>query len=126
MTLVETMRRNTKWAIAQNPTEITVQRARITDVNGYEEKTEVTVPAQTVRLYISNGKSPYDMRDIQGRAKQDSYRAILADYEADLMATTDVTDTFYYEGERYVIKSILAQRIAGQVVGYQGEVERLR
>lgn len=125
MNFVEMRRKNTKWSIEQNPADITITRTEKKDMGGYFEDIEATLTPQTVRVFSEKSSSQQVVSGLIGEKQVDRHFGILADYEADIKAGTHVKDEFEADGMFFVIKSVYPQSINGEVVGYQGELERV-
>ncbi len=77
-----------------------------------------------VRVFTSGG-SPQEISTLAGQKQIDRHFGLLADYQTEIRAGTLVTDEFEAHGMKFQVKAIYPQTIAGQVVGYQGELERV-
>lgn len=125
MNFVEMRRKHTKWNIEQNPTTITVNRTIKKKAQGYIDEQNINVGPFIVRIFNSGSSSPQVVTTLAGEKQTDTYFGILADFEADIQANTTVKDEFEVDGIRYLVKAIYPQKIKGEVVGYQGELERV-
>lgn len=123
--LVELRRNHTKWSIEQNPTEITIHRTEKLKKEGYIEEIKSEVGPFVVRIFVSKSSSPQTVTTLAGEKQVDRYFGLLADYEADIQAGTTVKDEFEANGMKFLVRTIYPQTINGQVVGYQGELERV-
>ncbi|KOS64630.1 hypothetical protein FJQ98_14125 [Lysinibacillus agricola] len=125
MNIVEMRRKHTKWNIEQNPTTININRTIKKKSQGYIDDKNIDVGPFMVRIFNSGSSSPQVVTTLAGEKQTDTYFGILADFEADIQASTIVKDEFEVEGICFLVKSIYPQRINGEVVGYQGELERV-
>lgn len=123
--LVELRRKHTKWSIEQNPTEILIKRTEKVRKGGYIDETESDVGPFVVRIFSSNSNYPQSVTTLAGEKQIDRHFGLLADYETDIRAGTDVKDEFEAYGMKFVVKAVYPQRIANEVVGYQCELERV-
>ena len=123
--LVEMRRKHTKWNIEQNPTEILINRTIKERKGGYIDESETDVGPFVVRIYSSNSNSPQTITTLAGEKQVDRHFGMLADCEADIRAGTNVKDEFEANGMKFVVKAVYPQRVAGEIVGYQCELERV-
>lgn len=124
MNIVEMRRKHTRWNIEQNPSEIVIKRTERIDAGGYFDNEVSTVGPFVVRLYVTGG-SPQKISTLAGEKQVDRYFALLADYAADIRAGTNVSDEFEADGIRFLVKAVYPQRVAGEITGYQCELERV-
>lgn len=125
MSIVELRRKHTKWNIKQNPTTITINRTERMDVEGYFDNVVSTVGPLIVRIFATGGGSPQTISTLAGQKQVDRYFGLLADHTADIRSGTTVSDEFEVEGMKFLVKAVYPQRIAGELVGYQCELERV-
>lgn len=125
MNIVELRRKNTKFSIEQNPTEIKIKRTEKKKMGGYIDEIESDVGPFIVRIFNSNASSPQKVTTLAGEKQVDRYFGLLADFEADIQAGTDVKDEFDAMGMKFFVKAIYPQIINNEIVGYQGELERV-
>ena len=125
MNFVEMRRKHTKWNIKQNPTTITINRTIKKKTKGYIDEQNIDVGPFVVRIFNSGSSSPQVVTTLAGEKQTDTYFGILADFEADIQASTTVKDEFEVDGIRYLVKAIYPQKINSEIVGYQGELERV-
>ncbi|GKV54242.1 hypothetical protein NCCP2222_01890 [Sporosarcina sp. NCCP-2222] len=123
--LVEMRRKHTKWNIEQNPSYITIKRTEKKKMDGHIGETESTAGPFVVRIFVSNSNTVQKVMTLAGEKQVDRYFGLLADYEADIRAGTTVKDEFEAMGMKFLVKAIYPQTIHGQIVGYQGELERV-
>lgn len=122
--LVNMRRKHTAWNIKQNPSEIIIQRKGQRRENGKIVIVNETLEPQKMRLYVSGGSESIIVETI-GERQIDRYYRLLAHWDADIQAETEVKDCFEHNGERYEVKSVNPQSIHGQVVGKQVLIERV-
>lgn len=125
MSLVEMRRKHTKWSIEQNPVEIMIHRTKKNRMGGYIKDVESEVGPFTVRIFVSKSSSPQTVTTLAGEKQVDRYFGLLADYQADIQAGTNVKDEFEANGMKFLVKAVYPQTINNQVVGYQCEIERV-
>lgn len=123
--IVDMRRRHTQWSIQQNPTEIMVKRTERINMGGYMDEVESVTGPIVVRIFSTSSGSAQEISTLAGTKQVDRYFGLLADFAADIRAGTLVTDEFESMGMTFQVKSIYPQKIAGEVVGYQGELERV-
>lgn len=122
--LVNMRRKHTAWSINQNPSEIIVQRKGQKRENGKIVNVNETLEPQKMRIYVSGGSENVIVETI-GERQIDRYYRLLASWDADIQAGTEVKDSFVFDGEKYEVKSVNNQSIHGQVVGKQVLIERV-
>ena len=125
MNLVEMRRTHTRFSIDQNPMEITVNRIEKKNMGGYYDEVKSVEGPFIVRIFISSSGSPQKITTLAGEKQVDRYFGLLADFEADIQAGTNVKDEFEAMGMKFLVKAIYPQMINSQIVGYQGELERV-
>lgn len=125
MNLIEMRRKHTIWSIEQNPSTIMINRTENKKMKGYIEEAESDIGPFVVRIFNSGSSSPQVVTTLAGEKQTDTYFGILADFEADIQASSTVKDEFVVDGIRYLVKAIYPQKINGEIVGYQGELERV-
>ncbi|WP_233191046.1 hypothetical protein [Sporosarcina sp. P20a] len=118
-------RKHTQWSIRQNPLEIMIKRKERINMGGYMDEVESVTGPFVVRIFSTSGGSMQEISTLAGTKQVDRYFGLLADFAADIRAGTLVTDEFEAMGMIFQVKSIYSQKIAGEVVGYQGELERV-
>ncbi|MHC8516992.1 hypothetical protein [Sporosarcina sp. ITBMC105] len=123
--LVEMRRAHTKWNIEQNPVVVTIHRTEKRKGGGYIEEAESDVGPFTVRIFVSHSNTNQTVTTLAGEKQVDRYFGLLADYQSDIRAGTTVKDEFVAMGMRFLVKAVYPQTINGQIVGYQGELERV-
>lgn len=123
--IAEMRRKHTQWSIRQNPLEIMIKRTERINMGGYMDEVESVTGPFVVRIFSTSGGSMQEISTLAGTKQVDRYFGLLADFAADIRAGTLVTDEFEAMGMIFQVKSIYPQKIAGEVVGYQGELERV-
>ncbi|PIC87977.1 hypothetical protein CSV72_02180 [Sporosarcina sp. P20a] len=123
--IAEMRRKHTQWSIRQNPLEIMIKRKERINMGGYMDEVESVTGPFVVRIFSTSGGSMQEISTLAGTKQVDRYFGLLADFAADIRAGTLVTDEFEAMGMIFQVKSIYSQKIAGEVVGYQGELERV-
>lgn len=123
--IVELRRKHTQWSIKQNPSTITINRTIKQKAQGYIDERNIDVGPFVVRIFNAGSSSPQTVTTLAGEKQTDTYFGILADFEADIQASTTTKDEFVVDGIRYLVKAIYPQKISGEIVGYQGELERV-
>lgn len=122
--IVAMRRKHTQWSIDQNPVTITVNRREKVNMGGYMDEIQSTTGPFIVRVFTSGG-SPQEISTLAGQKQVDRHFSLLADYQTDIRAGTLVTDEFEAQGMMFQVKAIYPQTVAGEIVGYQGELERV-
>lgn len=122
--LVAMRRKHTAWNINQNPSSIVIERKGQKRENGKIVNVNETLEPQKMRVYVSGGSENVVVETI-GERQIDRYYRLLAPWDADIQADTEVKDSFVHNGERYEVKSVNPQSIHGHAVGKQCLVERV-
>lgn len=124
MDLVTLRRENTLWSIQQNPSVIQITRTEKVETEGHFEEVTSLIGPFTVRVFKKGLGQPKEVSSLGGTGKTDSGWALIADWQADLKAGTNVKDRFEIPGVgSFTIASVIPQRIAGEVTGYQADLE---
>ena len=124
MTLVDIRRKHTTWAINQNPRAITITRTKKVRKQGAITQVTEQLDPIVARIYTKGG-SPTLVREVQAERLSDRYYSMLVDYQADVQADVNTTDTFVLNGVEYKVTAVWEQTIHNEVVGYQCDVERV-
>src|SRR5690625_7478474 len=98
--LVSMRRRHTAWNINQNPADIIIERKGQKRENGKIVNVNETLESQEMRIYVSGGSENVVVETI-GERQFDRYYRLLASWDADIQADTEVKDSFVYNGQRY-------------------------
>ena len=122
--IVAMRRKHTQWSINQNPVTVTVKRREKVNMGGYMDEIQSIAGPFIVRVFTSGG-SPQEISTLAGQKQVDRHFSLLADYQTDIRAGTLVTDEFEANGMMFQVKAIYPQTVAGEIVGYQGELERV-
>lgn len=122
--LVSMRRKHTRWNIGQNPSIIFIERKGQKRENGKIVVVNEELESQLMRLYVAGGSENVIVETI-GERQIDRYFRLLASWDADIQAGTEVKDSFVHNGERYEVKSVNPQSINGHAVGKQCLVERV-
>ena len=122
--LVNMRRKHTEWNISQNPSDIVIQRKGQKREAGKIVNVNTVLPFQRMRLYVSGGSENVIVETI-GEKQTDRYYRLLAPWDADIQAGTEVKDTFEIDGEKYEVKAVHPQSTHGQIVGKQCQIERV-
>lgn len=122
--LVSMRRKHTQWNINQNASEIIIRRKGQKREGGKIVNVNAMLPLQRMRLYVSGGSENVIVETI-GERQIDRYYRLLAEWDADIQAGTEVKDSFVCNGERYEVKAVNPQSVNGQIVGKQCLIERV-
>lgn len=122
--IAEMRRKHTAWSIEQNPSIITINRQQKIEKDGYFKDSHTELEPQKVRVFVSKSRTTQTITTLAGQKQIDRYYGLLADHEADIKADIHTTDEFSVDGMTFEVKSVYPQRIAGELVGYQCELER--
>ena len=126
MIAVDALRRAYKQSIAENPTEITVWRTEKVDMGGYFDEVTSARGPFTVRIFQQRSGIPQDIRTLAGTKQVDKSWGLLADYNANLRAGPNVKDEFDVPGlGHFLVVAVYPQKVQGQIVGYQADLERV-
>ena len=123
---VEMRRKHTQWSIEQNPSSILINRIEKKKMSGYIDEVESVVGPFVVRIFATQSNSTQTITTLAGEKQVDRYFGLLADHSADIQAGTMVKDEFEVMGMKFLVKAIYPQTINSQIVGYQGELERVK
>lgn len=124
MTTIAALRDATARAIAENPIVVAVHRVEYADDGaGGRVKLESDLPAFTGRLLPSwfRGLS----RQNEAGTVQLAPWVLLAPWNADLQAGSNVQDTFEAGGKRYRIVRVIPRAWQGQVYALHAELEEI-
>lgn len=124
MAIVKMRRKHTAWSINQNLSEVIIQRKGRKREGGKIVVVNEVLEPQKMRIYVSGGSENVVVETI-GEKQIDRYYRLLALWDADIQAGTEVKDSFIHNGERYEVKSVNEQSIQGHVVGKQCLIERV-
>lgn len=124
MNLVEMRRKHTAWSISQNTSDIVIERKGKRRENGKIVDVNETLEPQEMRIYVSGGSENVIVETI-GERQIDRHYRLLAPWDADIQAGTEVKDSFVHNGEKYEVKSVNPQSVNALVVGIQCLIERV-
>lgn len=114
-------RRLAERNIARNPTSIVIKRIQdIDDGAGGSYKGEVELPAQVVRVFLSNLGQTKDVVGEGGQIQVQRW-GLLAKWDADIQ----VDDKFEVDGRRFGIRSVFPVRTGGEIASYQADLEEV-
>ena len=126
MDLVALRRQHTKWAIQQNPVEITIQRTEKVDMGGYFDEVESEHGPYTVRIFQKGSRIPQEVSTLAGTKQVEAAWGLLADHEAEIKAGTNVLDEFEVTDlGKFQVLAVYPQIVQGQIVGYQADLEKV-
>lgn len=125
------LRRAHQALIAQNPVEITISRTTLASNNAGGYAAPVAVPQAspiTARVYeeqpLQNGSRVET--DLPGQVQREKRWGLLAPDTADLKADPQTMDEFTLVGMgHFRLTSVVPKRHAGELYGYQAELEKV-
>jgi hypothetical protein len=126
VTVVDALRKAYKQSIAENPTQITIQRTEKVNMGGYfDEVTSLHGPF-TVRIFQQGSRIPHEISTLAGTKQIDKGWGLLADYQTDLRAGPNVKDEFDVPGlGHFVVVAVYPQKMRGEIIGYQVDLEKV-
>ena len=126
MDLVAVRRKNTAWSINQNPVTITINRTEKVEIDGHFDEHVYQIGPLIVRIFQAAEKNARTETHLVGTKVIDAGWGLLADWQADLRAGSNVRDEFDVPDIGFfVIKSVYPQMVMEQVAGYQAELEKV-
>ena len=126
MNIVDLRRQHVLWSVSQNPVSIVITRTEKAETEGRFAENTTQVGPLTVRIFQINKAGVRLDSGIAGTRSVDPDWGLIADWQADLRAGPNVRDEFEVAGLGFfVIKAVYPQKIQGQVVGYQAELEKV-
>ena len=126
MDIVTLRRQHTKWAIQQNPVEITIQRTEKVDMGGYFDEVESEHGPYTVRIFQKGSRIPQEVSTLAGTKQVEAAWGLLADHEAEIKVGTNVLDEFEVTDlGKFKVLAVYPQLVQGQIVGYQADLEKV-
>ena len=126
MDVVTLRRQHTKWAIQQNPVEITIQRTEKVDMGGYFDEVESEHGPYTARIFQKGSKIPQEVSTLAGTKQVEAAWGLLADHEAEIKAGINVLDEFEVPGlGKFQVLEVYPQVVKGELVGYQVALEKV-
>lgn len=126
MTVIDALRKAYKQSIMENPVQITVRRTEKVDMGGYFDEVTGQHGPFTVRIFQQRSGIPQDISTLAGTKQVDKSWGLLADYNADIQAGPSVKDEFDVPGlGHFLVVAVYPQKVQGQIVGYQADLERV-
>lgn len=123
---IDALRRAQRQAIAENAVQITISRTEKIEADGAFQERISTVGPFTVRVFQrDSGAAPQEVSTLAGTKLVDTRWGLLADWQADIRAGANVKDEFEAFGYRFLVVAVYPQRVMGQIVGYQADLERM-
>ena len=124
--MVKALREAVRRVIAENPTEITIQRREKIEQDGGFAEQESTAGPFTVRIFQRESSAlPQTVSTLAGTAQVDTRWGLIADFEADIRAGSTVVDEFVAFGQRFRIVAVYPHILGGQVISYRADLERV-
>ena len=125
MNFVEQRKKDVAFTIAENPTEITIEREEYIPAGGGRKKVKSTVGPFRVRIFTQGGKQ-MDVKVVSGTAgtkHDDDTWAFLADSDADIRAGANVIDEFTIDGIRFRVTMAIPRYWQGQRTSIDGTLK---
>ena len=125
MNFVEQRKKDVAFTIAENPTEITIEREEYIPAGGGRKKVKSTVGPFRVRIFTQGGKQ-MTVKVVSGTAgtkHDDDTWAFLADSEADIRAGANVIDEFTIDGIRFRVTMVIPRYWQGQRTSIDGTLK---
>ena len=125
MNFVEQRKKDVAFTIAENPTEITIEREEYIPAGGGRKKVKSTVGPFRVRIFPQGGKQ-MAVKVVSGTAgtkNDDDTWAFLADSEADIRAGANVIDEFTIDGIRFRVTMAIPRYWQGQRTSIDGTLK---
>lgn len=125
MNFVEQRKKDVAFTIAENPTEITIEREEYIPTGGGRKKVKSTAGPFRVRIFTQGGKQ-MAVKVVSGTAgakHDDDTWAFLADSEADIRAGTNVIDEFTIDGIRFRVTMAIPRYWQGQRTSIDGTLK---
>lgn len=115
-----------RWSISQNPVTISINRtAKIRQGGGFKE-VKSTVGPFVVRIFQGRQQQLTTSSEMIGTQSKGRTYSLLAPHDADIRSGTDVLDTFEAPGiGSFKVSEVIQEIVAGQVCGYQVDIERV-
>ena len=126
MNFADVRRKQIKWAIQQNPVEITIKRIEKVRSGGAYQEVESDKGPFTVRIYSKRTLMPQEISTYVGKKQVDTNYGMLADEDADIKAGPNVIDSFEAYGQTFQVVDVRPQVCQGEIVGYQAALERVK
>lgn len=126
MDVVTFRRKQTQWNIEQNSINITINRTEKVEIEGHFEEVKSEVGPFKVRIFQKRYGTKKEESNLGGTKQTDSNWGLLADYMADIKSSTNIVDEFEVPDLGYFkIVGIVPQRVNGQIVGFQADLEKV-
>lgn len=126
MTDAEILRRDHAALIAEDQVAITVHRVSyVDDGAGGRAKVESDLPTFNVRLVPQSASRPPAAVTSEAGQEHIADVLLLAPWDVDLQAGSDVEDSFSVNGRRYVIRRVTARQLQGQTYALQAAIEEV-
>ena len=125
MNFAEKRKNDVAFTIAENPTEITIERTLKAPAGGGRKIEKSTVGPFTVRIFNQAGKQ-MAVKIVSGTAgtkDEDETWAFLADSEADIQAGPNVTDEFTINGIRFRVTMAIPRYWQGVKTSIDGTLK---
>ncbi|MED1851837.1 hypothetical protein P4V33_09245 [Brevibacillus borstelensis] len=125
---VEMRKEQIRWNIDQNPTEIRIKRTeKVPYQGGYREQVSDIGPV-LVRLYNRSSQRAGQTQSIlAGTKSTDLTWAMLILAPSEVAASPKVKDEFEVAGlGKFTVAAVHPQRVQGEIVGYQCELELVK
>lgn len=124
MTTIQSLRDGTVKLISENPTTITIHRTEYKDDGaGGRYKDERDLPSFVGRLVPS--KQQVQKRQNEAGEMQSSGWTLIAPWDADIRAGSDVEDAFLVKGKLYRVTRAIKRAYQGEVYAVHAAVEEL-
>ena len=113
------------WNINQNPVSIFITRTEKTRSGGGFTETKSSIGPFTVRIYQQKSSSQQEVSSMAGTKQKNPNWGMLADYQSDIKAGTNVTDEFDALGGHFKVTTVNPQYCNNQIIGYQCDLEQV-
>ena len=126
MDVLTERRKHVALNISHNPVAITIKRTvKVASGGGFAE-TVTTHGPYTVRIFQQKSSTPQYVSTLAGIKQVDKSWGMLADYTADIKAEPTIKDEFSAPGlGHFIVKGVYPQSIAGQIAGFQADLEKV-
>lgn len=125
MNFAEQRKKDVAQTIAENPTEITIERTTRLPKGGGRSIEKSVLGPFIVRIFNQKSKSMTAnvSNTVAGVRQTDSSFAFLADAEADIKCSPSVTDEFIVYGQRYRVIDVIPRYFNGVLTSIDGALE---
>jgi len=124
MGVLETLRDATTRLIAENPVEITVHRVTYVDDGAGGRIKEETDLAPFVGRLVASRREVRSLADEAGAVEVARF-LLIAPWDADLQAGSDVQDSFETDGQTYRVRQVIPRAWQGQTYAVHAAVEEV-